>query len=51
MAKEKILIVDDEAEITKLVCAYLTKEHFAPIVAFNGKQALALLKKEKPAHG
>ncbi|HWQ78469.1 MAG TPA: response regulator transcription factor [Anaerovoracaceae bacterium] len=48
MAKEKILIVDDEAEITKLVCAYLAKEHFTPVVAFNGKQALTLLKKEKP---
>ncbi|MBR0599350.1 response regulator transcription factor [Sinanaerobacter chloroacetimidivorans] len=48
MAKEKILIIDDEVEITKLVCAYLTKEHFTPIAAHNGKQALALLKKEKP---
>lgn len=48
MAKEKILIVDDEVEITKLVCAYLTKEHFTPIAAYNGQQALALLKKEKP---
>lgn len=48
MAKEKILIVDDEVEITKLVCAYLTKEHFTPIAAHTGKQALALLKKEKP---
>lgn len=48
MAKEKILIVDDESEITKLICAYLTKEHFTPLVAFNGKEALTLLKKEKP---
>lgn len=48
MAKEKILIIDDEVEITKLVCAYLTKEHFTPVAAHNGKEALALLKKEKP---
>jgi len=48
MAKEKILIVDDEVEITKLICAYLTKEHFTPVIAHNGKQALALIKKEKP---
>lgn len=48
MAKEKILIVDDEVEITKLVCAYLTKEHYASIAAHNGKQALALVKKENP---
>lgn len=48
MAREKILIVDDEAEITRLVCAYLTKEQFIPIVAHNGKQTLSLLKKEKP---
>jgi DNA-binding response OmpR family regulator len=48
MAKEKILIVDDEVEITKLICAYLTKEQFSPIVAHSGKQALISLKKEKP---
>lgn len=48
MSKEKIMIVDDETEITKLVCVYLTKEHFTPVVAYNGKQALALLKREKP---
>ena len=48
MAKEKILIVDDETEMTKLVGVYLAKEHFTPVVAYNGKQALALLKKEKP---
>jgi len=48
MAKEKILVIDDEEDINKLIRAYLSKEHFVPIPAHNGKEALTLLKKEKP---
>ena len=48
MAKEKILVIDDEEEITKLISAYLTRENFTTVVAHNGNQALDLLKKEKP---
>ena len=48
MAKEKILVVDDEKAINKLVCSYLTKEQFRPFPAYTGEEALDLLKKENP---
>ena len=48
MAKEKILVVDDEKAINKLVCSYLTKEQFRPFSAYTGEEALDLLKKENP---
>ena len=44
MAKEKILVVDDEKAINKLVCSYLTKEQFRPFPAYTGEEALDLLK-------
>ena len=46
MAKEKILVVDDEKAINKLVCSYLTKEQFRPFPAYTGEEALDLLKKK-----
>lgn len=48
MAGEKILIVDDEKAINDLVASYLRKEGFIPLSAFNGREALLLLEKEKP---
>ena len=48
MANEKILVIDDERAINKLVCSYLTKEQFEPLSAYNGEEALQLLKKENP---
>lgn len=48
MTKEKILVIDDEPAINKLVCSYLTKEQFLPLSAYTGEEALTLLKKEKP---
>lgn len=48
MSKEKILVVDDEHAINKLVCSYLSKEQFIPLPAYNGAEALTLLKKENP---
>ncbi|HML36737.1 MAG TPA: response regulator transcription factor [Bacillota bacterium] len=48
MAGEKILIIDDEKPISDLICSYLTKESFIPISAYDGKEALALVKSEKP---
>ena len=38
MAKEKILVVDDEKAINKLVCSYLTKEQFRPTVKRSGSR-------------
>lgn len=48
MTREKILVVDDEQTINKLVCSYIKNEQFIPLSAYNGEQALNLLKKENP---
>ncbi len=37
---KKIMIVDDEADLTKLVAHHLNKEGFEPILASNGTEAL-----------
>ena len=48
MSKEKILVVDDEREINRLVCSYLANEQFKPFPAYSGEEALAILNKENP---
>lgn len=48
MAREKILVVDDEKPINKLVCSYLAKEQFSAFSAYNGRQALDILRQENP---
>ena len=48
MAGEKILIVDDEKPINDLIRSYLVKEGFIPYSAYTGKEALDLIKSEKP---
>lgn len=48
MAGEKILIIDDEKPINDLIRSYVMKEGFIPLSAFSGKEALALIKSEKP---
>jgi DNA-binding response OmpR family regulator len=48
MAGEKILIVDDEKPINDLIRSYLIKEGFMPFSAYSGKEALELIKTEKP---
>ncbi len=48
MSKEKILVVDDEKAINKLVCSYLSKEQFQPLPAYTGEEAIEILKKENP---
>lgn len=48
MSKEKILVVDDDQAINKLVCSYLTKEQFIPLQAYDGTEALELLRRENP---
>ena len=48
MAGEKILIIDDEKPINDLIRSYLAKEGFIPLSAFNGKEALELIKSQKP---
>lgn len=48
MKNAKILIVDDEASITKTVQYNLEKEGYQVIVADNGIDAIELARKEKP---
>jgi DNA-binding response OmpR family regulator len=45
MAKEKILVVDDEAEIRDLIEKYLLKENMSVTKAENGGIALSLIEK------
>ena len=48
MSGEKILIIDDEKPINDLIRSYIMKEGFIPFSAYNGKEALELIKSEKP---
>lgn len=48
MSKEKILVVDDEKNIVELVKFNLEKEGYDVICAYDGFEALNLVKKEKP---
>ena len=45
---KKVLIVDDDEDLHTLYGLYLQGESFQIMRAFNGKQALELLDKEKP---
>ncbi len=49
MIKEKILVVDGEHNINKLVCSYLAKENYLPLSAYNSEEAMKLLKRESPS--
>lgn len=44
----KILIVDDEEKITRVLQAYLEKEGYTVMVAFDGPSALKLAREESP---
>lgn len=48
MTKEKILVVDDDKAINKLVCSYLSKEQFTPIQAFDGAEAMDIIRRNNP---
>ena len=48
MSQQKILIVDDDEDLHTLYGLYLQGESFQILRAFNGKEALELLDKEKP---
>ena len=40
MAKSRILIIDDDENICKIIKLYLEKEGFEPVMAFDGKSGL-----------
>src|SRR5207237_2624611 len=48
MPNEKILIIEDERDIVKLIKYNLDKEGYRVASAYDGESGLALLKKEKP---
>lgn len=45
-----VLVVDDDKEIVKAIDIYLSKEGYNIIKAYNGKQALEILKENKDIH-
>lgn len=47
--KKKILIVDDEKAIIETLKAYLEKEQFEVIVAYDGEEALSVFEREQPS--
>jgi len=48
MTGKKILVVDDEASVRKLVSSYLEREGFQIIEAADGATALNLVRRERP---
>jgi phosphate regulon transcriptional regulator PhoB len=48
MPAKKILVVEDEADIRKLVSYNLSQERFAILEAEDGEKALRILQKERP---
>ncbi len=44
----KVLVVDDEPEIVRLVRAYLERAGFAVVTAAEGREALAVFRHERP---
>jgi two-component system sensor histidine kinase/response regulator len=48
MAKERILIVDDEQDVVDLLRYNLEKAHYETVVAFNGQQAIEAVRLDAP---
>ena len=46
---EKMLIADDNRQITAVLTAYARKEGFESVVAYDGEEALAAYRREAPA--
>ncbi|MBU4311355.1 MAG: response regulator, partial [Candidatus Omnitrophica bacterium] len=46
MAKEKILVVDDEKDARETICEFLKEEGYEPVGARDGEEALEKTKKE-----
>src|SRR3989304_8769494 len=45
---QKILVVDDEMEVVRLVRAYLERAGFSVVTASEGREALAVFRRERP---
>ncbi len=46
---QKILIVEDEKELAKILGAYLEVEGFVPVIAYDGAEGIAAFHKEQPS--
>ena len=44
---EKILIADDQIQITQIISEYVKKSGFEPVVAYDGRQALEFFRQER----
>ena len=45
---ERVLIVDDDKNITELLKLYIEKAGYETVVAYDGREALALFEEQKP---
>jgi two-component system alkaline phosphatase synthesis response regulator PhoP len=45
---QRILVVDDDREIVRLVRTYLEKSHFEVLTAYDGETALHIIRREHP---
>ena len=48
MARNKILVVDDEKKIVDIVKAYLEKDGYKVVVAYDGREALTMARGQSP---
>ncbi|MFA5317393.1 MAG: response regulator transcription factor, partial [Dehalococcoidales bacterium] len=48
MPQPKILVVDDEVKIVEILKAYLERENYEVLSAYDGRSALALAQREHP---
>jgi len=48
MAKERILVVDDDKEVVRLMRAYLEQAEYEVLVAYDGETAVHSLRRDKP---
>lgn len=48
MAKEKVLVIDDEQDIGWLFSKILTEEGYQVLISMNGQEGISKIKREKP---
>jgi two-component system alkaline phosphatase synthesis response regulator PhoP len=48
MLKQRILVVDDDKEVVRLMRAYLEQAGYQVLMAYNGETAVHMLRREKP---
>ena len=44
----RVLIVDDEPDFVELIREFVSRHGYTPLLAYNGPEALCLLKEERP---